>query len=142
VRLVLCHGTFDLLHIGHMRFFEAARALGDILVVTLTADAFVNKGPGRPIYSEEERAYALSRLKGVDIVDISRGKTGVEMIRKYRPDVYAKGADYHVADKHGALDIERMAVEAHGGRLAILAEELDSSTELLGRVIKWAEKAA
>jgi rfaE bifunctional protein nucleotidyltransferase chain/domain len=140
LKLVLCHGTFDLLHVGHLRFLEAAGAFGDRLVVTLTADEFVNKGPGRPIFGEAERAYAISRIKGVDEVAICRGPTGIKMIEKFKPSIYVKGGDYKSADKHGNLDVERIMVEAMGGRLVILDTPLESSTGIIERVAKWREQ--
>lgn len=142
MRIVLCHGTFDLLHIGHMRMFETAAELGDRLIVTLTADKWVNKGPGRPIYDEEERAYAIRRLRGVAQVEIAYEKTGLGMIHKHRPAFYVKGGDYRTADKHGSLDMERAVVESYGGKLVLLDGPQYSSTGIIERVAKWREAQA
>src|SRR3954463_7216853 len=71
-KVVMCHGTFDLMHTGHIRHLQRARREGDVLVVTLTADAFVNKGPGRPVFGEELRAETLAALACVDFVAINR----------------------------------------------------------------------
>ena len=70
-RIVLCHGTFDLLHIGHIKHFKEAKKLGDILIVTLTSDKFVNKGPGRPHFNEGQRLEAISSLSAVDYVSLN-----------------------------------------------------------------------
>src|SRR5436853_363146 len=90
-KIVHCHGVFDLLHIGHIKHLEAARHLGDALVVTLTPDRFVNKGPHRPAFPERLRAEALASLACVDFVGINEWPTAVETIRKLRPDFYVKG---------------------------------------------------
>ena len=137
MRVVLAHGTFDLLHIGHTRLFAAARKLGDILVVSVTADEFVNKGPGRPIYNQFERAEMVRNVRCVDHVEITREPTGVGMIRSLRPAVYAKGIDYMHTDKNGALEEEKAAVEEHGGRLVLLDAAHIPSSELIDRVSKW-----
>jgi len=115
--------------------FEAAKKLGSTLVVTLTADQFVNKGRGRPIFSQSERAYCISKNKDVDVVEVCFHKTGLPMIEKYQPDLYVKGADYKTQDKHGSLDVEKQAVESYGGKLVILDElPMFSSTALIERL--------
>jgi rfaE bifunctional protein nucleotidyltransferase chain/domain len=135
LKIVLCHGTFDLLHYGHLRMFETARKLGSMLVVTLTADQFVSKGPGRPIFSQSERAFCIQKCRDVDKVEICFSSTGLPMIEKYQPDIYLKGEDYKTSDKHGSLEIERKAVESYGGKL-VLTENLPrySSTDLIQRL--------
>src|SRR5438045_180644 len=90
-KVVHCHGVFDLLHIGHIKHLEAARKLGDALVVTLTPDRFVNKGPHRPAFPERLRAEALASLACVDFVSINEWPTAVETIQRLRPDFYVKG---------------------------------------------------
>ena len=139
MRIVLCHGTFDLLHVGHLKLFESARKLGDRLIVTLTADIHVNKGRGRPIYSQSERAYAISRIKDVDTVEICHDRTGLPMIEKWQPDVYVKGMDYKTADKHGSLGVEQKAVEAYGGKVVLVDTPRYSSSSLIERVAGWDE---
>src|SRR5262245_28221211 len=93
-RVVLCHGPFDLLHIGHVRHFEQARKLGDVLVVTLTPDRFVNKGAGRPAFAETLRAEFLASLACVDHVAVNRWPSAVETIRQLKPAVFAKGNEF------------------------------------------------
>src|SRR5262249_46483957 len=107
--VVQAHGTFDLLHIGHVRHLEVARALGDVLIVTLTADQFVNKGPGRPVFSEGLRAEMLANLQYVDWVAINPEADAVNAIMTIRPDVYVKGQDYEnsESDVTGRIIAER-----------------------------------
>jgi rfaE bifunctional protein nucleotidyltransferase chain/domain len=135
LKIVLVHGTFDFLHYGHLRMFEVAKRMGSMLVVTLTADVFINKGPGRPVFSQAERLYSIQKNRDVDLAEICFSKTGLPMIEKYRPDVYVKGEDYKTEDKHGSLEIERKAVESYGGKL-VLTENLPrySSTDLIQRL--------
>ncbi len=98
-KIVLCHGVFDLLHIGHIRHFEQAKKLGDILVVTVTQDRYVNKGPHRPAFTEDLRAESIAALDCVDYVAINNWPTSVETIKLLKPDVYGKGSDYKDARK-------------------------------------------
>jgi rfaE bifunctional protein nucleotidyltransferase chain/domain len=134
-RVVQAHGTFDLLHVGHVRHMQAARELGDVLVVTLTADRFVNKGPGRPAFTENLRAEMLASLQYVDLVAINPEPDAVGAIAAIRPDIYVKGQDYEKAEEDvtGKIVAERHAVEAHGGRIHFTHEVMFSSTELINR---------
>src|SRR5437868_6691263 len=91
-KIVQCHGVFDLLHIGHIKHLEAARKYGDLLVVTLTPDRFVNKGPHRPAFPERLRAEALASLACVDFVAINEWPTAVETIQRLRPDFFVKAS--------------------------------------------------
>ena len=91
--IVNCHGVIDLLHVGHIRHLEAARKLGDVLVVTVTPDRWVNKGPHRPAFTEQLRAEALASLECVDYVALNEWPTAVETIRLLRPDFYVKGKE-------------------------------------------------
>jgi rfaE bifunctional protein kinase chain/domain/rfaE bifunctional protein nucleotidyltransferase chain/domain len=130
-----CHGVFDLLHIGHIRHFEEARALGDVLVVTLTPDPYVNKGPSRPVFTQDLRAEAIASLDCVDYVAINEWPTAVETVKKLKPSLYVKGPDYEDAQKDltGGIDLERRAVEAAGGKLAITRGITFSSSNLINR---------
>lgn len=134
-KVVQAHGTFDLLHVGHVRHMEAAKELGDVLVVTVTADRFVNKGPGRPVFNEGLRAEMLATLQYVDLVAINPEPDAVGAITAIRPDIYVKGQDYEKAedDVTGKIVAERRAVEAHGGRIHFTHEVMFSSTELINR---------
>ena len=133
--VVQAHGTFDLLHLGHVRHLEAARKLGDVLVVTVTADRFVNKGPGRPVFNAELRAEMLATLEYVDWVAINDAADAVSAIEHIRPSIYIKGQDYQNphGDITGKITLERDAVEAHGGRIHFTDEVTFSSTELINR---------
>jgi len=133
--VVQAHGTFDLLHLGHIRHLEAARKLGDVLVVTVTADRFVNKGPGRPVFNAEMRAEMLATLEYVDWVAINDAADAVNTLEQIRPNIYIKGQDYQnpQGDITGKITLERNAVEAHGGRIHFTDEVTFSSTELINR---------
>jgi rfaE bifunctional protein nucleotidyltransferase chain/domain len=134
-RMVLCHGVFDLLHPGHIRHFEAARRHGDVLVVTVTPDEFVAKGPGRPVFNQRLRAESIAALACVDFVAVNRWPTAVETIRLLRPDVYCKGSDYKdpEGDLTGGIRLEEAAVQEVGGRLEFTSDITFSSTELLNQ---------
>ncbi|MBF0155264.1 MAG: adenylyltransferase/cytidyltransferase family protein [Magnetococcales bacterium] len=131
--VVLCHGTFDLLHPGHIRHLRRASQEGDCLLVTITADPFVNKGPGRPVFHHDLRAENLASLECVSYVAINHDVTAVPVIDQVRPHVYVKGQDYQAAqnDITGNIVIEQKAVEAHGGRIFYTNEIVFSSTSLL-----------
>ena len=131
-RVVFTNGCFDLLHVGHVRYLEKARAAGDLLVVALNSDRSVNrlKGRGRPVIPQQERAEILAALECVDYVVIFDEDTPREMIRRLLPDVLAKGADWPADQIVG-----RRIVESHGGRiLSIDFEEGNSSSEILDRI--------
>ena len=134
-KVVLAHGVFDLLHIGHLRHLNEARSHGDILFVTLTADAFVNKGPGKPVFSEHHRAEMLSALSIVDFIGINAFLDAEELLKTIRPDVYVKGSDYRDQDTDvtGKISCERATVENYGGSLVFTDDLTFSSTELLNR---------
>lgn len=90
-KIIHCHGVFDLLHVGHIYYFEEAKKLGDILIVTITEDKYVNKGEGRPFFSEKYRADSIAALKFVDYVYINRSETAEKIIKKIKPSYYVKG---------------------------------------------------
>ena len=131
--VVLCHGVFDLLHIGHIRHFTKARALGEVLVVTLTPDRFVNKGSHRPAFPEQLRAEAIAALSVVDYIAINQWPTSVETIRVLQPDIYCKGSEYRQVegDVLVALREEIAAVEAMGGRVEYTEDLTCSSSSLI-----------
>lgn len=134
-KIAHCHGVFDLLHIGHLRHFSEARKLGDVLVVTVTPDRFVNKGPHRPAFTQELRAEMVAALDCVDYVAINRWPTAVEVIELIRPDFYLKGPDYSDAKKDysGGINLEERAVHNVGGRLVITSDVTFSSSNLLNQ---------
>jgi rfaE bifunctional protein nucleotidyltransferase chain/domain len=112
-RLVVTNGCFDLLHAGHVRYLQQARALGDALAVGLNSDSSVRelKGSGRPVNSQDDRAEVLAALGCVDFVSIFEGKRATGFLRTVRPHVYAKGGDY----TPDSLDPEERAALAQGG---------------------------
>lgn len=132
-RVVLCHGVFDLLHMGHVRHFEVARREGDILIVTLTADRYVNKGPGRPIFTEQLRAEMVAAVGYVDWVGINHAQSAETVLRAVKPDVYVKGSDYENPEEDitGKITAERNVVEEHGGRLMFTKDITFSSSNLI-----------
>ena len=133
--VVLAHGAFDLLHLGHVRHLELARAQGDVLIVTVTADQFVNKGPGRPVFTASLRAEMLAALSCVDWVGVNDGPVAVNVINAVMPDVYVKGSDYaeSAQDLTGKITDERAMVESHGGRVHFTDDIVFSSSALLNR---------
>src|SRR2546422_384921 len=131
--IVQCHGVFDLIHPGHIRHFEAAKREGDVLVVTITKDEYVNKGPGRPVFNQRLRAESVAALQAVDFVAINHWPSAVEAIKLLKPNVYVKGSDYSApeSDVSGMIVHEEEAVKAVGGRIHFTNEISFSSTELL-----------
>ncbi len=134
-RIVLCHGVFDLLHPGHILHFKEARKQGDLLVVTVTPDKFVRKGPGRPVFNQRLRLEALAALEDIDYAVLNEWPTAVETIRRIKPHVYAKGSDYAdpSADVTGRIVDEEEAVRSVGGRIFFTHEETFSSSHLINR---------
>jgi len=127
-RVVFTNGVFDILHPGHVRYLQAARAHGDVIVVGLNSDASVrrNKGPERPINPEDERAEVLAALACVDAVSIFDDDTPADIIRRVQPDMLVKGADWP-ADQIVGRDI----VEARGGRVILEPVEQGFSTSAI-----------
>lgn len=131
--VVLCHGTFDLMHAGHIRHMQRAKEEGDVLLVTVTADAYVNKGPGRPVFNEQLRVEYIAALACVDYVAINHAVTAVDALNRIQPSIYAKGSDYrsHSDDVTGNIALEQEAVVAHGGQIFYTDEITFSSSSLL-----------
>jgi len=129
--IVLCHGAFDLVHMGHLIHFEEARALGDVLVVTITADAHITKKRSVS-FSEEYRARQLAALQIVDYVAVVDEPSAVTPIEALRPDLYVKGPEYAnlVLDRTANIFREKALVETYGGRIHFTTGETFSSTKL------------
>jgi rfaE bifunctional protein nucleotidyltransferase chain/domain len=130
-RIVLCHGAFDLVHIGHILHFEEAREQGDLLVVTLTADHCIKKK--RPIaFQEEHRARQVAALEIVDFVAIVNEPSAYSAIQILHPDVYVKGSEYSslIGDKTANISREKELIESYGGHVFFTAAEAFSSTKL------------
>jgi rfaE bifunctional protein nucleotidyltransferase chain/domain len=133
-RIVLANGCFDLLHVGHVRYLEAARALGDVLFVGINGDAAVArlKGAGRPLLSAAERSEMLGALRAVDHVVVFEEDTADRLVAAVRPDIHAKGTDYTV----GSVP-EAPTVRAVGGRVAVVGDPKGHSTrDLIARILE------
>jgi len=131
-RVVLANGCFDLLHVGHVRYLQAARSLGDVLIVGLNSDTSGRrtKGTGRPLMPAAERAELLAALAAVDHVVVFEEDTADRLVALVRPDVHAKGTDYTMESVP-----ERATVGAVGGRVAIAGDPKTHSTRDLIAVI-------
>lgn len=131
--VALCHGVFDLLHPGHFRHLRSARSSANVLVVTITGDNYVGKGPGRPAFSQDLRAEALASLEAVDYVVIIEEATAVPAITAVKPDVYVKGQEYanEADDPTGNIRKERELVEGFGGKLTFTEDIVFSSSKLI-----------
>lgn len=136
-KVVHCHGCFDLMHPGHIKYFQAAKAMGDVLVVTLTPDKFVDKGPGRPVFNERLRAESIAALECVDHVSINKWPTAEETLRLLRPNIYVKGQEFEkLEDKTGKIQKEAEVVKEVGAELKFTHEVVFSSTELINKYIR------
>lgn len=131
----LCHGGFDLLHPGHVKHFESARKLCDVLFVSVTADKFVTsrKGSGRPVYTDQLRAYIIANVGFVDYVVISDFKRGVEVIEALKPSFYVKGPDFIDKMTPGII-AEREAIGGVGGEMKYTTESPMSTTKIIGYI--------
>jgi rfaE bifunctional protein nucleotidyltransferase chain/domain len=135
--VVLCHGVFDLLHVGHIKYLQQAKRLGDVLVVSLTADRFVNKGPHRPAFNEHLRAEAIAALACVDYVAVNDAPSATGLIETLKPTYFVKGQDYKERGKvsGGNLEREQLAVESVGGELVYVEDQLFSSSTLINTYV-------
>ena len=129
-KLVVTNGCFDLLHRGHVTYLEAARKLGDALLVGVNSDASVRelKGPGRPLNSEEDRAAVIAALQSVDKVCIFGERHALGLLSMVQPDIYAKGGDYTIDTIN---QDERRLVEQLGGKVVVIAGVPGKSTSTL-----------
>ncbi len=130
--VVQCHGCFDIVHPGHIRYLNRARSYGDLLLVALNSDASVHrlKGPGRPILNEEERCEIVASLECVDLVTVFEEETPARLIQDLLPDVLVKGGDWPLDEIVG-----RTEVEAAGGEvISIPLEEGYSTTSLIEQI--------
>lgn len=135
--IVHCHGCFDLMHPGHIKYFQAAKKMGDVLVVTVSPDVYVDKGPGRPVFNENLRAESIAALECVDYVAINKWPTAEETIRLLAPDIYVKGQEFEkLEDKTGKLQKELKVIQEVGSKIAFTHEVVFSSTDLINRYIK------
>jgi rfaE bifunctional protein nucleotidyltransferase chain/domain len=132
--IAFANGCFDLLHVGHVRYLQAAAAEADRLIVAVNDDRSLSslKGPGRPILSAADRAELVAALRGVDYVVVFGDATVERLLRRLEPDVHCKGTDYTVETVP-----ERAVVQAYGGRTAIVGDPKQHSTrDLLARLAR------
>ena len=122
----LVHGVFDIIHIGHIEYFKEAKSLVDYLVVSVTTDKFIKKGPGKPIFNIDKRCEVLKSIKYIDKVIISNFATAKEAIRQIKPDIYIKGKDYKnlKEDLSKNIILEKKEVEKYGGKIKFTQSEL------------------
>ena len=132
-KVALANGVFDLLHVGHLRYLEGARALADVLVVAVNSDASTRayKGPGRPIVPADERAELLSALSCTDFVVVFDAPDVRAVIRALKPDIHVKGTDYTPESIP-----ERDEVLAYGGRVAVAGDPKNHSTSAAIALLK------
>ena len=131
-KIVLANGCFDVLHVGHVRYLEAAKALGDLLIVGINSDEQARrlKGEGRPLLPQDQRAEIISSIEAVDLVTIFLEPTVEQLLLALKPDVHAKGTDYTEDSVP-----ERDVVRSFGGRVAIVGDPKDhSSSEMIETV--------
>jgi len=145
-KVVHCHGVFDLLHIGHIKHLEEARSFGDLLVVTITPDEFVNKGPNRPSFTTQLRLEALAALESVDYVAANKWPIAVETIKLLLPNIYCKGPDFKIQteDITGKIFEEEEAIKSVGGEIKYTNDITFSTSNLLnkfGYVFNKAQKS-
>tara|TARA_B110000008_G_scaffold18076_1_gene16787 strand:- start:8251 stop:9771 length:1521 start_codon:yes stop_codon:yes gene_type:complete len=133
--VIHCHGVFDLLHIGHIKHFEEAKSLGDVLIVSITPDKYVHKGPGRPAFSTSLRLEALAALENIDFVVSNEWPTAIEIIKIIKPNIYVKGPDYsdQLNDLTGKIVDEEDAVNSIGGKVHYTDDITFSSSSLLNK---------
>ena len=131
--IALANGHFDLVHVGHLRYLQAAKREADVLVVAVNSDASVAslKGPGRPIVPVAERAELLAGLEAVDLVVSFSGDSPAALLARIQPDVHCKGTDYGVAERVPEFEV----VRAYGGRTVLVGDPKDhSTTDILAAV--------
>ncbi len=132
-KIVQCHGTFDLVHPGHIYHLEEARELGDLLVITITGENHVNKGPGRPYFNDTLRARSLAALESVDYVVVIPFPAAVEAIECVKPHIYCKGTEYESADTDvtGNIHDDITTVQKCGGEVHYIGSVVFSSSKLI-----------
>ena len=133
-KIVHCHGCFDLMHPGHIKYFQAAKNMGDLLVVTLTPDKYVDKGPERPVFNENLRAESIAALECVDYVAVNEWPTAEQTLRLLKPNYYVKGQEFeYLEDKTGKIQREYEIVKEIGAEMRFTHEIVFSSTELINK---------
>lgn len=136
-KVVLCHGVFDLVHPGHIIHFEQAKEMGDVLVVSITSERYVRKGPDRPYFNDEMRIKFLEAIEYIDYVMLSEGYTVDDIVEVVEPAIYVKGEEYRQAENDitGKITDEQSIVEKHGGKICFTSGQVFSSTKLINTVL-------
>ena len=141
-KIALCHGVFDLLHPGHIYHFKQAKERGDILVVSVTSDEYVLKGPGKPFFSEKYRINSLAALEIIDYVVLINEKSAINAIKKIRPNFYVKGSDYKKSkeDITGKINLEKKEVKKIGGEIIFTTGPVFSSSKIINKEFFYNEE--
>ena len=130
--IVHCHGCFDLMHPGHIKYFQAAKKMGNILVVTVTPDKYVDKGPNRPVFNQKLRTESIAALECVDFVAVNRWMTAENTLKLLKPNYYVKGQEFReLQDKTGKIQKEYKILKEIGAEMRFTHEIVFSSTQLL-----------
>ena len=131
-KIVHCHGCFDMMHLGHIKYFQASKKMGDVLVVTVTPDQFVDKGPDRPVFDQNLRAESIAALESVDYVAVNRWPTAEETLRLLLPNYYVKGQEFEkLQDKTGKIQKEVEVVKEIKAEMKFTHEIVFSSSKLI-----------
>ena len=135
----MVHGVFDIIHYGHILYFKEAKSKVDHLIVSITSDRFVNKGPGKPIFNLKKRIEVLRSIKYVDEVVVSNHKTAVNNLEIIKPDFYIKGKDYKNLknDLSKQIFVEKKTVEKYGGKILFTNSELHSSSSIANKAFEY-----
>lgn len=136
-KVILCHGVFDLIHPGHIQHFQEAKTLGDVLVVSVTAEKYVRKGPGRPYFNDQLRMESLAAIECIDYVLLSENYTVDDIVEVVKPDLYVKGQEYKKAedDVTGKITEEVELVRKYGGDVYYTNGDVFSSTKLINQAL-------
>ena len=137
-KIVLAHGVFDLFHYGHLNYLIAAKKKGDVLVVSITSDKFICKGPDRPIFNDIKRAKLISALEIVDYVFISKNFSSADIILNLKPNFYCKGLDYLKPknDYIGNISSEKNSLKKIKGKFVVIKTKLESSSKYMNEIIR------
>ena len=137
MKIVLCHGVFDIVHPGHLEHFRQARQHGDRLYVAIVADDYVRKGVGRPIFNQHRRADFLRALRMVDEVYVVASSLALPILWQLEPDIYCKGLDYADPNHPFAAGFreEKAFVESYGGKVVLTTGYTASSSVLIERLV-------
>ena len=133
-KIVTTNGIFDILHIGHIRYLQEAKKLGNVLIVAVNSDSSTRqiKGPKRPLNSEKDRAEALASLECVDYIAIFNEKNPIRVLARIKPDIHVKGGDYNISQL-----TEKDIVEKNKGKVVLIPKvEGYSTTDLIKKIVK------